>query len=61
MENNSNDKPQREVVKSKNGVTIYKEGNMYSLYVEEIKTISITEEFKWMLDKSFDELVKHRK
>lgn len=60
MENNSND-TQREVVKSKNGVTMYKEGNMYSLYVEEVRTIAITEEFKWMLDKSFDELVKHRK
>ena len=59
MENNSND-IQREVVKSKNGVTMYKEGNMYSLYVEEVRTIAITEEFKWMLDKSFDELVKHR-
>ena len=61
MENNSKDKQKNEVLKLKNGVTIYKEGNMYSLYVEEIKTISITEEFKWMLDKSFDELVKHRK
>lgn len=50
-----------ELIKSENGVSIYKQGKMLHLYIEEMKVMEIDEQFKSMLDKSYDNLVKLRK
>ncbi len=49
------------LIKEENGVSMYKQGNKYSMYIEDIKVIEIDEQFKGMLDKSYDNLVKIRK
>ena len=49
------------LIKEENGVSMYKQGNKYSMYIEDIKVIEIDEQFKGMLDKSYGNLVKIRK
>lgn len=51
----------RELIKSENGVSIYKEDDKYSMYIEERKILELDKNFKSMLDKSYDNLVKIRK
>ena len=51
----------RELIKSEYGVSIYKEDDKYSMYIEERKILEMNKEFKSMLDKSYDNLVKIRK
>ena len=51
----------RELVKSQNGVSIYKDGDKLIMYIEERKILEMNKEFKGMLDKSYDNLVKIRK
>ena len=51
----------RELVKSQNGVSIYKDGDKLIMYIEERKILEMNKEFKSMLDMSYDNLVKIRK
>ena len=51
----------RELIKSQNGVSIYKDGDKLIMYIEERKILEMNKEFKSMLDKSYDNLVKIRK
>lgn len=50
----------RELVKQENGVSIYKEDDNYIMYIEEREIMSLHKNFKGMLDKSYDNLVKIR-
>ena len=50
----------RELIKQKNGVSIYKEDDNYIMYIEERKIMTLKKNFKSMLDKSYDNLVKIR-
>lgn len=50
----------RELIKQKNGVSIYKEDDNYIMYIEERKIMTLHKNFKGMLDKSYDNLVKIR-
>ena len=51
----------RELVKSQNGVSIYKDGDKLIMYIEERKILEMNKEFKSMLDKSYNNRVKIRK
>ena len=51
----------RELIKSEYGVSIYKEGDEYSMYIEEMKIITLNKSFKSMLDTSYNNLVNIRK
>lgn len=50
----------RELIKSQNGVSIYKDGDNLIMYIEEQKILEMNKEFKSILDKSYDNLVKIR-
>lgn len=50
----------RELIKQKNGVSIYKEDDNYIMYIEERKIMTLHKNFKSILDKSYDNLVKIR-
>ena len=50
----------RELIKSQNGVSIYKDGDKLIMYIEEQKILEMNKEFKSILDKSYDNLVKIR-
>lgn len=50
----------RELIKSHNGVSIYKDGDKLIMYIEEQKILEMNKEFKSILDKSYDNLVKIR-
>lgn len=50
-----------ELIKSsKNGVYLYKEGDNIVMYIEERRVMSLPMEYKNMMFKSFDNLVKLR-
>ena len=49
------------LIKYDSGVAMYKINNMLQLYVNDIKILEIDENFKGMLDKSYDNLVKIQK
>ena len=50
----------RELIKSQNGVSIYKDGDKLIMCIEEQKILEMNKEFKSILDKSYDNLVKIR-
>ena len=50
----------RELIKSEYGVSIYKDGDKLIMYIEEQKILEMNKEFKSIIDKSYDNLVKIR-
>ena len=51
----------RELIKSEYGVSIYKEDDNLTMYIEEQKIMTLNKQFKSMIDKSYDNLVSIRK
>lgn len=51
----------RKLIKSECGVSIYQDGDMLQMYIEERKVLEIDKKFKYMLDKSYDNLISIRK
>lgn len=51
----------RELVKKEQGVSIYKEDDNYTMYIEEQRIMTLHKNFKSMIDKSYDNLVNIRK
>lgn len=51
----------KKLIKEDTGVAIYQEGDNLVMYIEEHRTLQLNKQFKGILDKSFNELVKIRK
>ena len=51
----------KKLIKQQYGVTLFEDGNYLQLYIEELQVLNMHKEFKDLIMKSYDNLIKLRK
>jgi hypothetical protein len=51
----------KKLIKQQYGVSLFEDGNYLQLYIEELQVLNMHKEFKDLIMKSYDNLIKLRK